>query len=552
MATNSKSQCKPGAKDNTPKKGNNWSPKGNKGGRNRRRNNKRDNVRPEAMYDQNGPEQTANDPAWYTNGPGGAVPFNLDFHDRVGGPYYFDLEENNGIFAVDPDVPSIPGIMSLNFLPHYGEMGVVDDPLNLATQEMVTALRYAKSYSSTYTASWLGKYLIMADQVSMIHAMNLRIAGMMNWFSTVNQYYPEAVYTAMGLTHNSFSGANRDRFIGWANQFAKKAELFKVPNLNVYDRHRFLCENIFSDAVGVQSQLFVFRPQCLYIYRVTDTNSYLELTQCPWTTGTTVSLDQYVTYCNQIINSMVFDTDMTIVAADMLRYYGDSQLRHFEMMTYDYESQPVFNPVVCTQIHNMTIAPLYSSTRYPNSTPSNGWNIETNPNTGMLLSRPMIDVTDEPNAFNLFMTQVLDSQDGSVSPDFVAEATRLKCMVMPITATNKTQFKLIAGTEIVTEARVYWYRYVGTSRNLGQIVLNVNNAQTWGLYAAKFANAPIVPIVNTVDIEGVKKVTLLGWVGDFNLLTYVTRRMLSQMFETSAFSIYKVPALVNIKAVVPK
>lgn len=534
---------------------------------NRRNNNKRKNSRcasqqrnssarargttgkPEATENLVTQDIKANDPQWYMNGPSGPIPFTVPFSEPTGKLMDFAAETVNGNTTVNPFPDgAMPGIMSLEYIPTYGNMTANDDPINTSLTRLHVMLRYGQSYAHTYDAAHLGVHLIMADQLFTMITMLRRAYGLMRWYSSINKNMPELYVRALGFRHSSLGKEDMERFRQYINTLVRKCAMLKVPaDWKLFKRHQFMCETIYMDTPTTKSQMYAFVPAFFYKYVVSS--SSWKLSPVAWGVyNHDYDLQSLMAYCDEIVNSYVYDEDAVIISADILRIYGASGCYQLQEIDPNYTTQPMYDPTIIAQIHNATVlGPSFNA-----ATVTASVDITQNSGHGCLYATPYLSVkgASVPSAIGTAYTKLLDAPADGVTPEYVAEATRL--MYYPSVtpnAENVTFGLSIIGTEVITSALV-WYR----TANGGLSFTNPVSSGTVDGYAAwmKFDNAPMYWVSAGTFADGAINVTPKALIGNVNNYAYVTPRMLQVMHSNAQYSLFDIPVLDSAKITVGK
>lgn len=477
--------------------------------------------KPEATENLMTQDIKANDPKWYMNGPAGPIPFTIPFSEPAGK----SLDIVGETFAGNSEVTAytggaLPGIMSLEYVPTYGNMVASDDPINTSLTRLHVMLRYGQSYAHTYDAAHLGVHMIMADQLFTMITMLRRAYGLMRWYSSINKNFPEVYVRALGFDHASLGREDMERFRQYINTLVRKCAMLKVPaDWTLFKRHQFMCETIYMDTPTAKAQMYAFVPAFFYRYEVTSTS--WKLTPEVWGVyNHSYTLETLMQYCDKIVDSYVYDEDAVIISADILRIYGATGCYQLQEIDPNYTTQPVYDPTIIAQIHNATImGPSYNAAGMtPNMdiTQSNvNGSLSATPNIVMNASASTL-----LSAVGAAYTKLVDAPFDAVTPEYVAEATRLMYYPSITPTENSVVYGLsIIGTEFITSALI-WYK---TEDSIG--FLNAPTSRTNVTLAAwmKFDNAPCFWYSDANLDKGKLTAKPVALMGNLNNYAYVDR-----------------------------
>lgn len=500
--------------------------------------------KPEATQNLETQEIKYNDPAWYLNGPAGPLPFTVPFSEPVGEDIVLKNERDNyKVTTVYSGAYSMPAILAMEFAPTYGEMKSLSDPINMSLTRLHTMLRYGQSYSHTYDAAHLGVHMIMADQLFMLIAHLRRCYGLLRWYSSVNKHVPEVYVRALGFDCASLNKEHMEDFRQYINMLVRKVAMIKVPaNWKLFLRHQFMCETIYMDSPSIKSQMYGFVPGFFYKYVVSDQGNW-SLAPVYWSAWNTArNLDSIISYCDEIVNSYIFEEDATIISADMLRIYGNDGCYKLYEIDPNYTTQPVFDPTILAQIHNATV--FGPSLTAANVKPLLAITQDTQ--KGNLKNTAAIECTGATayTSAGCLYTRIMDAPIDGCDANYVAEASRLMAIASASFGDGgTTYFFSNCGTEFITSALV-WYQNQGTAASANAYVGATNTTED---LLTKFNHAPLY--YRTTGSVNADVVTLncSGVFGTIDNYAYIGDKMLRNMHLNAHYSLFDVPVLESAK-----
>lgn len=287
-----------------------------------------------------------NDWRWYAQDAQLVKDFaNFPFGQAVGSQLHVGVN--------DVDQSSVPGIMTLSIVPSIGVATSSVDPINVAMRKTFNALRKANSGKTNYEAPNLMMYIISVSQAVSYLSWMKRAYGVMNTFSPVNLFKPQALVTAMGFDYASLQ-QNLNDFRGYINQFAARLNQVVIPAVYSYTRRQeWLYENIYQDSGTKKSQLYMYVPAGFFRYiegTATEADFYLQYVPV---TGD-MSYADVITYGNAMLDSILGSQDFNIMAGDILKAYGDAGCYKPMGISESYSTAFTYNAEVLSQMENAT------------------------------------------------------------------------------------------------------------------------------------------------------------------------------------------------------
>nr|AVX53609.1 putative capsid [Marmot picobirnavirus]AVX53762.1 putative capsid [Marmot picobirnavirus] len=267
------------------------------------------------------------------------------------------VQPQTGITTVDEG--AVPGIMALNFTPLVGVADSPNSPINVASRNIYSYVRHANSGHANYDAPDLMLYLVAMDSALMYYAYLRRLIGVQNLYLQQNRYTPPVLTKAMGVDFNDLQKHLVD-IRGYANQYAVKLGAMAIPNSMSYmARHQWMCDNIYVDSqMSSKAQWYMYTPDAFYKFsRNSETQAgQLTLTESISTRtreGRNYLLfDDLVELGNLLIDPILQEEDMNIMAGDILKAFGDSGVYKLYAIPEGYTVIPSYSQEVLSQIEN--------------------------------------------------------------------------------------------------------------------------------------------------------------------------------------------------------
>lgn len=402
-----------------------------------------------------------NDPSWYASNPAllrdsASIPFSW----AIGSPINLDMPN----MAV---AWSIPGIMTLDIIPQFGNGVDPNSPLNLASTSVYSFVRHANSGHSNYDAPDLMLYIAAMTQIySYINWMQ-RVYGCATLYAQGNRYLPRALVESQGVDYDDIYN-NLANFRYGVNALITKAASLAVPaTMPIFKRHAFLYQNVYIEGPSVKDQLYMLNPDGFYMFGF-DVDHAGMLTYVPISSFLTESSATKLTsklmleYGNSMLDALVLNEDINIMSGDILKAYAGNIIK-LTPLPEIYPLTPVFNAAVLEQFKNATV---FMSENV------GGLDIKQNSTKAFLESRPMwttnsaittkyptLTVDRQKLLMNYYKgRRILSSIAPEPNQDVVIEDTRLMAAFDPNGATESTSY-ILCGSEIVVNMRYWIYMY---------------------------------------------------------------------------------------------
>lgn len=343
----------------------------------------------------------------------------------------------------------VPGVMRIRFTPTIGVSDDFSSPINRSSNRFYTYLRSNQKASGKYNHQDITMMEVAMDSCYMFHALLTRIYKIVRDFTPVNQYYPRALVAACGAIYDDVK-ANLQDFRSYINAYAYNLGQYAMPaNVTLFDRHRWMCEGLYTDSSSTRAQTYIFVPDGFWLYDNTvETGSQCTFLQylTPGPSAGQHTVAELMTMGNQLLNAVSGDEDFAYISGDIYNFFGGDVYK----LPYLNENDavlPSYSEIVLSQIENATVTgPLLPSSLVISQNPS--------VNEGAIIFKPAIDTTLTYVTHNYSGAQgvPMNFHHDSPSSEDVIEASRL--MVTLDLSMTAITVKYCA-TEIVTTLDVF-------------------------------------------------------------------------------------------------
>nr|AVX53393.1 putative capsid [Marmot picobirnavirus] len=317
----------------------------------------------------------SNDPSWYNLSKQLVVDAaSLSYHTPLGAePEVLDYRPATSSVLSHSQVANgaIPGIMRIDFFPSCGIDGAPssNDSVNIAAQNIYSFVRNVNSGARNYQAPDLMMYILTLDSAYMYAATLMRLYSVINTYKADNYYYNRAMLSALGVEEDQEYWRNHAAQLRLTiNNYLQRLRTFAVPaTMPIFQRHFWLCTNIFKDCDVKRSQEYVFVPE--YIYYLLWEDVKLVGFQPNLKDLSTIESD-----INRITNGIFGNNDIGVMSGDILKAYGENGLISIPEIDSAYHIESVYSPEVLSQINtarlfgvvgNLVLSTGVVTRRYP-------------------------------------------------------------------------------------------------------------------------------------------------------------------------------------------
>lgn len=244
----------------------------------------------------------------------------------------FDMTRHS-ILEVNEDLSRrLPGVMAINYIPTYGKgSGGQDDPMNVAALQIYQFLTHSTTATRPYDYPDVMQYLICCDSLLYMIAWAERVYGLALKIDHKNSYLPDALLSAMYVDPDSIKLHYADFRAALNLIIAEVNQLYIPGTIKVFDRHKFLVTNIYTDG-SINDQVYFYDPEGWYALGYDEKHKPVARY-----VAKRVSFNKPMDYLDIIttlrglLGFIKTDQDFNILGADFAKAYGTNQ-----MVTLDY------------------------------------------------------------------------------------------------------------------------------------------------------------------------------------------------------------------------
>lgn len=314
---------------------------------------------------------SANDPSWYNKDAQlvkdvAQISFNT--------PARSVFELGTHLVTAEPSAVTVAkGVIPLGtqllFTPTIGFSVGESSVANVAAKNIYSYIRYANSGSANYEPNDLMIYLLAMDSLYTAYAWGIRTYSIITHADRYNGYMPVDLAKLAGCRVDDSSASDWFTQIAnvraYLNMLRVRIGAFNVPsNFPYFNRHIWMCTNIFRDMNIRRSSYHLFAPRRVYKY-TGDTIKYLQSVDFVTGVGANtigMTFESYKQLVNSLLDALISDEDIGIIGGDILKAYGEGNMFTLAPIPEEFDVGYTYSEEVLSQIASATITPLMANT----------------------------------------------------------------------------------------------------------------------------------------------------------------------------------------------
>lgn len=405
---------------------------------------------------------------------------------------------------------TVPGCMTLHWLPSVGLSETATDPASVLGKEMYARVRQVYSGSLDVDAPDFVMYVMALDSAFAYIAWLKRVFRVINAWSPENYFIPDGLLVGMGFSKSEILNLRAEKTLLWQliNDLVLQSHKFTVPaSMDVFNRHYWMSDNVYTDADSINSQMYLFNPHALYRFAelpmpgTEDVASGLEMVLMPVyaTHSTPLTVKDLYNYGVGLLQALVAWDDAYIINGYLRRAFeGDAQFTIDEIGGNEILS-PRYEPEVLMQIENSRVLPYGERI-----TSFSAFKVTQDVSTNAVISRPSYDVNGDLPLFTNklgLINPILNIRSDSPTVADSTVASRLQAGVLRTLniGTNWSVF-IDSGTEIP----LFWDVTVITNGQATQRVwqqMQYVNVSLGDTPSQKAISDSVINLANTMNVE---------------------------------------------------
>lgn len=430
-----------------------------------------------------------NDPKWYS--------LNEQLlRDTASFPYSWPLGRslNVGPFGLDMNKGSLPGVLTMNWIPTIGNSADATSAINVASINTYTKIRHDNSGHANYDHQDYAMYLLAMDSVYAFHSWMRRLYGVALTYDNTNRYYPVALIKSMGVDFGDLQAHLAD-FRAYVNAYAVKASALAVPaKMSFMTKHYWMSEGIYFDSKQDKPQTYLFNPLGFYQfglqsgevpYGICSLKPLFGQENAPKVKGKHIPGDpttkqlkvsEIMKYGDELLDPIIADEDFGIMSGDTLKSFGVGGCYTLPVTPETYTVLPTYSDEVLDQVQNATFIgdPVIESSSITQEIPLGS------ANSGYIVATPKFAhpwvtalITSELPGQNAFLVdRFVTFMHGDITPENTMEATRWTNICTEVTSKDTREYSVATlGSEAMCHGFITYFAQPGGSSDGAQTPL---------------------------------------------------------------------------------
>lgn len=359
----------------------------------------------------------------------------------------------------------VPGILRIDWAPSIGQSTLPTDPASIVGKEMYAAVRKVFSGSIDADAPDFVMYLLALDSLFSYIGSLKRVYRVLTAWSPDNFQTPDNLLSALGLNSTTMTNLRSSAadFLRIINELVLQSRKFRCPAvMDLFNRHYWLNDNVYTDAPTINSQFFVFRQNYYLKLKAnskipgsdTITAAGLEAVASPLTTATSLNVQSLWNFGIDLIKALDAWDDCYMISGYLMRAYEGASSFVVDEIDANDTLVPVYVEEVLTQIENtrMIFGALVDASL----------NIYQDPATNAVISQPVVTVSSTLTyGVERDLPPILSirSDSPTVEENIIASRLQMSCgttTITPVISAEATAgYPIYCASEIVTSLTLF-------------------------------------------------------------------------------------------------
>lgn len=310
-----------------------------------------------------GMSNSSNDVSWYSRNPqllmaAGQIPY--PYRPGMFMPYWDATPVYDTATKQDY---AIPGIMSLKWVPSFGNSDSTTDPISVVGKEIYARVRAAYSGQLDADAPDYVVYVGALDGVFTYLAWLKRVYRTISLYTPENYLFPDQMLAAYGFSSPADRlslTTNKVKLWQSINELVLMSRKYRCPAvMDLFNRHYWMSDNVYADAASPRAQLYAYNPGAVFkvtevpVSGGTDMVQGLKLVAIPTTaaSGSTI-VDTLYNYGLELIQALDAWDDAYTISGYLMRAYDGVPSFTVAELAQDEVLIAAYEPEVLAQIEN--------------------------------------------------------------------------------------------------------------------------------------------------------------------------------------------------------
>lgn len=290
----------------------------------------------------------------------------------------------------------VPGVLRINWAPSVGQSTLPTDPASIVGKEVYAAVRKVFSGSIDADAPDFVMYLLALDSLFSYIGGLKRVYRTLTAWSSDNFQTPDTLLLALGCNATSISNlrSNSADFLRCINELVLQSRKFRCPAImDMFNRHYWLNDNVYTDAPTINSQFYVFR-QTYYLKLAanaaipgssTITAAGLTAVSSPISASSNLTVKSLYDFGISLIQALDSWDDCYMISGYLMRAFEGTASFVVDELDVNDSLTPVYVEEVLMQIENARS--VFGTLREATL------NVYQDPSTNAVISQPLATVS---------------------------------------------------------------------------------------------------------------------------------------------------------------
>lgn len=359
---------------------------------------------------------------------------------------------------------TIPGVLTIDFVPTVGNGGQYNDALNRAFDKLYAYIYERYTGAIQFQKNEVAMQVLSLACVAFLIGHVKRGLKTLMSYSDINHNLPRLLWEAEGFDPAIFDTEvqNLPNLRERTNNTVLAYNALAMPDFtDIFARWYALVNNVYCDDRTVDSQMTLFRPAGYYVFEEAHEESGVAIPSALRYRSIPLTLNSIASYLNCIdtlIQSIRNSSFFNLVNGALLRTFPTQRVQ-IEATTFGEMLSPVYAENINMQIQN-AIVNEWTGEELATYTGTCSYDIEHDPVTDIIKCQPIVQNAAIKQTGHL-NGWFLNLYDGVVDKEHIMEATRLMPFpeIGPDYDESDTTLtcNLVCGTEVPVRMTVYTY-----------------------------------------------------------------------------------------------
>lgn len=220
---------------------------------------------------------------------------------------------------------NVPGVMSIELYPTYGELTNQDSPLNMATRKRYIEMKLRRTAQKVWDMPDLAIFTICVDSIHQLVSVATRLLGTYGMIDIQNSYLPKCLLKAQ-----NFSQETPDSLASWTTRLnlliLRMNQLFIPLDLQFLNTHSAWFNKYYMDSSAANTdQVYLFKLPGFYKFGYDGDGAgcatWVQFEQ-KFGSGYVMTFDDLLDCIEECLSALYGDMNQADLSADLMLTYG--------------------------------------------------------------------------------------------------------------------------------------------------------------------------------------------------------------------------------------